>query len=437
MDILCIIPPYIPSYFNAGHHLAVFQVAAYLRTKMPNLKIIAKDGAALNLTWKEICDLLIQNPRLIVLMNDFDGIDTFHRFLTYAKKLSPRSKIITFGRLSNQIPQFFLQYSLDAIHFSGDPEEGVFNYLQYLLDTPVDPAGVLLKEFPDRKVPMGVYLDSDKWILPDIMEIPYQAYNFMYANDLNKFCGIPERQELIVPVARGCPINCFFCDVPKMQGKYERRLSIANVIQYIENSFSLLPFEYVSFYSPTFTLNKRWVQQLCEKFLNIHRSYPWKCTTALSCLDANLIKHMSKAGCIRISLGIETITGAAKHLPKSKQNIQNKFFETIDITRKVGIELNAFIILGLPSDDPDDVEQTIRFCLQNGVRVRPTIYTPFHELQNDMHPQLVSTYNRQSFIDNILPEDVMNKYYKLFYQNVLDTPTEVMHKIAKYKTISS
>ena len=58
MDILCIIPPYIPSYFNAGHHLGVFQVAAYLRKNSKAAKVVAIDAAALNITWKEICDVL-------------------------------------------------------------------------------------------------------------------------------------------------------------------------------------------------------------------------------------------------------------------------------------------------------------------------------------------------------------------------------------------
>ena len=31
MKVLLLIPPYIPSYFNAGHHLPVFQVGAYSR----------------------------------------------------------------------------------------------------------------------------------------------------------------------------------------------------------------------------------------------------------------------------------------------------------------------------------------------------------------------------------------------------------------------
>ena len=43
MKILTIIPPHIPSYFNAGHHLPVFQVATYLRRNMPSDNVQALD----------------------------------------------------------------------------------------------------------------------------------------------------------------------------------------------------------------------------------------------------------------------------------------------------------------------------------------------------------------------------------------------------------
>ncbi|MDD9140044.1 MAG: hypothetical protein NQ127_03970 [Candidatus Cardinium sp.] len=59
MNILCIIPPYIPSYFNAGHHLPIFQVAAYLRHKTHHT-VDTVDAAALNFHWKDVCDLLIK-----------------------------------------------------------------------------------------------------------------------------------------------------------------------------------------------------------------------------------------------------------------------------------------------------------------------------------------------------------------------------------------
>ncbi|MDE1478910.1 hypothetical protein KKJ01_11875 [Xenorhabdus bovienii] len=41
MRILLLIPPYIPSYFNAGHHLPLFQVATYIREKNPSWQVTA------------------------------------------------------------------------------------------------------------------------------------------------------------------------------------------------------------------------------------------------------------------------------------------------------------------------------------------------------------------------------------------------------------
>ena len=57
MKILCIIPPHIPSYFNAGHHLPLYYVASYLRENITNISVECVDAAALNYTWKEICEL--------------------------------------------------------------------------------------------------------------------------------------------------------------------------------------------------------------------------------------------------------------------------------------------------------------------------------------------------------------------------------------------
>ena len=55
MRVLIALPPMVPSYFNAGHHLPIFQVAAYIRKNVPDAKVTCIDGAALNLTWRDLC----------------------------------------------------------------------------------------------------------------------------------------------------------------------------------------------------------------------------------------------------------------------------------------------------------------------------------------------------------------------------------------------
>lgn len=429
MKILCLIPPYIPSYFNAGHHLPLFQVASYLQCHRPQYEIKSHDCAALNTTWKEICDMLCQSYDLIVLMNDFDGVDTFERFVHYRNQLAPHSQILTFGRLSKLIPRFFFKLGINAVHVDGDYEAGVIDYVQAMENETLPVAGVLTSA--QEKLTKGRYLSVEEWVLPDVRQIPYAAYSQLYKNDFNKFCGIPERQELVVPVARGCPVGCAYCDVPMMQGKNERRLAIDVTVDYIQQSFKQLPFEYVSFYAPTFTLNRKWVEKLCQRLQSLPRRYPWKCVTVLKTLNERLIAMMSRSGCVRISLGLESFTrSTAGSLPKVKQDTLATFKSIARICNRYGVELNCFIMLGMPEDTPEDIKQTIDICLEHHARVRPTIYTPYHLLKDDMTLAQVNQFNRQLFPEKSIPHELANAYYQLFYNNPSDKKTQIMDKIA-------
>ena len=157
MKILSIISPYIPSYFNLGHHLPVFQISAYLRHHLKGqYKIKAIDGAALNYQWKNVADLLVEKYNVIVLINDFDGVDTFERLISYARKFSPTVKIITVGRLSMQIPSFFLKnYNIDASVYSGDYEASVLSYIKYIKGDIPKRIGVQLKDMNTEEVIVG------------------------------------------------------------------------------------------------------------------------------------------------------------------------------------------------------------------------------------------------------------------------------------------
>src|SRR5262249_48589633 len=158
----------------------------------------------------------------------------------------------------SQVPRLFEQFDLDAVVQSGDYEAGIAAVARWLA-TGSDPLpGVAVRSQDGWKQPSlpGTFLEGSDWSLPDVDEIPYAAYGRLYHDDQKKFCGIPDRRELVVPIARGCPILCQFCDVPGREGARERRLPVPRVISYIEQSFAAHPFEYVSMYAPTFTLHR-------------------------------------------------------------------------------------------------------------------------------------------------------------------------------------
>ena len=324
-NILVISQPCVMGYFNAGHHLSLYEVSAYLRKQGATVTAVDM-SAALHFTWKDIPMMLCKSHfDVIVLLNDFDIVEGFSKFVEYVRVFSQHSRIVTFGRLSSRIPAYYQQFDIDGIVCSGDYESGVAQFLAYLEGAGY-PAGVAVRENGQwiQSLAQGIMLPVSDLVLPDVNEIPYTSYHLHYGDDLRRFCGIPDRMELVVPIARGCPVGCDFCEVWVREGLNERRLLVQNVVDYIRESFESLPFEYVSFYAPTFTLKKPWVRNLCVVMKTQGVLYPWKCTTTQFYLDRDLVLAMGDAGCFRISVGVETLEqGALYNLPLQKRQADN------------------------------------------------------------------------------------------------------------------
>lgn len=432
-------PPHVPSYFNAGHHLGVFLTATYLRARSPEERVVAVDAGALNYSWKEIGDLLYDGAfDVVAVVNDFDNIDDLPRLIRYVRRLCPGARIVTGGRLSTVAPAPFREFDVDAIVTGGDLEPGVHGYLGWLRaqdPEAVPPPGVAVRtESGWREGGPGIRLDPEDWVLPDVSEIPYAAYERMYLRDQNKFCGIPQRRELVVPVARGCPIGCSFCDVPTAQGRPDRRLSVDRTIRYITECFATHDFEYVSFYAPTFTLHRRWTEALCDGLTALGSRYPWKCATAASYLSEELLDGMAASGCVRVSIGVETLdTRGLAALPRRKQNDLARYHELARACERLGIELNCFVVVGLPGTSVAGNERTVQAIRELGARVRPTSYASLERLREAATVEDLRDYNRQLISGADAPAgddpDRWHDLHGLVFGRE-DHVTEVMAKIA-------
>jgi anaerobic magnesium-protoporphyrin IX monomethyl ester cyclase len=406
---LVIWPPQILSYFNAGHHTLLYSVSNYLRELGVFHQVDTLDASVESTTWKEIGDRLHQgNYDVIAVTNDLDGVDGLSRFLSYTRELSPRSRVLTFGRLSGMRADLFTRFDLDGIAGPGDYEPAVAAFAELALlgwDSAHPIPGVHVRIDNRWHEPTGpsAWLPPEQWVLPDISEIPYACYNWLYRDDQNKFCGIPDRLELVVPVARGCPVGCAFCEVPVVFGRSDRRISVHRTVSYIQESFASLPFEYVAFYAPTFTLDRNWVSELCAELVALGSRFPWKCATTMHHLDQDLVGRMGASGCVRISVGVETTEPDADGaLPRIKRKGNTEIEELASWCGASGIELNCFVIVGLPGTSVTGAEDTIMRLRHIGARVRPTIYCPHELVSTSMSTDEISLFNRQILRDDTI-----------------------------------
>jgi hypothetical protein len=133
---------------------------------------------------------------------------------------------------------------------------------------------------------------------------------------------------------------------------------------------------------------------------------------------------MGQAGCRRISIGLETLDAKAQQgLPRLKQTSDNSFEALAGWCNDVGIELNCFVIVGLPGSTPQGDELTVARVKQLGARVRPMMYTPFDSISGDMSAAQVASYNRQLGHESASPEDARRRYAILFGPTPTVSPT--------------
>jgi hypothetical protein len=112
-----------------------------------------------------------------------------------------------------------------------------------------------------------------------------------------------------------------------------------------------------------------------------------------------------------------------------KRDSKASFEHVARLCAQHGIELNCFVILGLPGDTYEGVAATVEHVLRHGARVRPTIYTPYHLLRDDMAEHEVSWFNRQLLLEESAAPEVAQRYHELFHANEADRATAVMSRI--------
>lgn len=307
---------------------------------------------------------LQEMPDVIVFLVRIENLRQTYRMASFLKKVAPSAKMLVYGDIVNLLPQLFKQESFfDAVVVEGDWEVSIDEYTRYLSGEIKNPAGVFVKDM-QKEFP-GKFL-KDEWVFPETDNKTIELYN-----KLNR------RKQITITIARGCPFNCRFCLSVRTFGIAERRKSIDDVFSFIKKNKNR--FDSFKLFAPTFTLNKRWVNDFSDLIIKGKLRISWTATSRIDCLDdEEMIRKMSKSGCYKISVGIETINASSKFLKKefSKEQIKR----IAGYFNKYGIELKGLIMLGVPGQTKNDIKELFMFMEENNIKIRPTSYSPLDEL---------------------------------------------------------
>lgn len=174
---------------------------------------------------------------------------------------------------------------------------------------------------------------------------------------------------------RGCMYNCSFCQPAErrlFEGKVRRR-SVANVIEELKYLREKYRFKSLLIHDDCLTEDRSWVVEFCEAYRANGFDQPFFCQSRADIIvkHQDMVKLMRDAGLRGMLIGFESGSQRMlKFLRKGTTVEQN--LEAGRICHRLGIQIWANYMLGLPTETRDEIMETVRMLKE----IDPDYYSP-------------------------------------------------------------
>mgnify|MGYP000580152799 CR=1 FL=1 len=154
---------------------------------------------------------------------------------------------------------------------------------------------------------------------------------------------------------RGCPYQCIYCTA--YDNGYAVR-SPEDVVDEIEHTRKRFGIRHFRFTDPTFAVSLPWTREFCRRMIDTGVDYRWVCLTRVDLMDDKRMRLLSRAGCCRLFVGIES--GSQKVLDHYQKGYSvDDIYEGVYNARRHGIEVVGYGVVGAPVEDKADYMKTV------------------------------------------------------------------------------
>jgi len=303
--------------------------------------------------------------------------------------------------------------------------------------------GLVYRDKNKKKItpPADLVKNLDDLPFPDWDLLNLKKYNLGDISQMRKPC-------FIVETSRGCPNHCVYCSSFAVWQHHWRGRSAKNVVDEIQQLINKYGAKEISFYDDSMSADKKRMINICKEIIKRKLDIKWSTPNGIAhwTLDKPLLKLMKKAGCYRITFGIESGDPLMRRWIGKPYSLE----QARDLTQyanKLGFWTLATNIIGFPYETRDQINQTLDFSLNSdvdiafffrlGLRPGAPVYEIFKKeglLPKDkkiLFSENLSC-NTKNFTGNELVE-IQQQMYRLFFKkrwgNIFKTIKRLKMKI--------
>lgn len=356
MKILLINPKNNSGYFDTDLYppLGLLYVAAYAREKgYGSIKILdcAND--------KSISQELIINE---IKSADVVGVGGFSSQFAHAIEISRLCKeydkfSICGGLHVSTMPALALEQSDFDVIVKGEGELSFVDILNFIdgKKSLSDVEGIAYRSNGSK-----ITENKDRELMPDLNILPFPARDLLPMANYRAKDELQDTFHTSVQTTRGCPFECTFCNSPIMWRRKLRGRDPKKLFQEICQLRSNYGFKIVQLADDGFTFKRQDVVDFCEIMISEKPDVKWACVSRPECVDLELLKKMKQAGCIRISIGVESAN--PEILKRAKKNYQiPKIREAVNLAKEAGLMVHCYMMIGLPGENIRTFWQSVCF----------------------------------------------------------------------------
>jgi anaerobic magnesium-protoporphyrin IX monomethyl ester cyclase len=335
---------------NSHYPLGLAYLHSYLEMQGNNVHTLALNHVDFETCIKTVINTIEKiSPKVVGLQILTPNRVSSYRIIEYVHEHYPGIQLVVGGIHASIMYRQLLEKYPFLIAVLG---EGELTFAELL--------EVLYSESQDLNSVEGIAFSKDKAIsvtkprglIENLDDLPFPKHDLFFKGNRNSGC---------ILTSRGCPFHCSFCSLDSISRRRVRLRSIKNVvdeIEYMVENFPLMTNIWI--HDDSFFLDNDRVIAFCDEIVRRGIKTKFIASGRMKPLKKEMIKKLEQANFVMVLLGLESgDEGILKAC--HKQITQKDAINAFKLFSHSSIELCAFLIVGLPGETLETINETANF----------------------------------------------------------------------------